>query len=228
MPYVIRMAPSSVSTRDRQSPDVRRAQLLDAAVSAIAAHGFDGVTVRDVAQHAHVSAGLLHHYFDSFPELIAEAFARCAQASIDRLAAAVAACPGPLERLDRLVTLYAPVERDEDWLLWLSAWGAAPRQEGLRATAERLHVAWTEQFHAVLRDGVQAGVFDCPEPLRATRRLISLLDGLATQIIALGVLEPSEIAHDIGLAVARETGRSLTDFPGIASIGTARAAGPRR
>jgi AcrR family transcriptional regulator len=206
-------------SRDRRPPQARRAQLLAAATAAIAAHGFDGVTVRDVAREAGVSPGLLHHYFDSFEELVAAAFAASVQAGIERLTAEVAARSDPRDRLDRLIAVYAPTAGDREWLLWLSAWGAAPRQPALRVTADRLHTVWTDQFRSVLEEGVAAGAFRCPDPAAAARRLVSLLDGFGTQVVALEVLAPAQIATDLTLAVARETGLDPADFPGIAAVG---------
>ncbi|MFI7633938.1 TetR/AcrR family transcriptional regulator [Nonomuraea sp. NPDC049400] len=43
----------------------RREQLLDAALRVFAAKGVDGATVKDVAQAAGVTPGLLYRYFDS-------------------------------------------------------------------------------------------------------------------------------------------------------------------
>jgi AcrR family transcriptional regulator len=214
------MSTGSPAPRDRRAPEERRAQLLDAANSAIGVRGFDGVSVRDVAKQANVSTGLLHHYFDSFHAMLAEAFAHEARNDIDRIAAATAALASPLERLDRLVAMYAPRADDPGWFIWFSAWSAAPRQPQLRQTVERLHAEWTRQFEEVLTDGADAGIFRCPEPAGATRRIVSLMDGLATQVVALESVHASDVARDIAIATAAETGLMPEDFPEIRAIGT--------
>jgi AcrR family transcriptional regulator len=206
--------------RDRRAPAERRAQLLEAANAVITVRGFDGVSVRDVAKQANVSTGLLHHYFESFPSMLAEAFAHEARNDIDRIAAAAAAVPSPLARLDRLVAMYAPRADDPGWFIWFSAWSAAPRQPKLRETVERLHREWTRQFEEVIAEGAAAGRFTCPDPVGSTRRIVSLMDGLATQVVALESLHASDVAHDIAIATASETGLTPEDFPEIAEIGT--------
>jgi AcrR family transcriptional regulator len=213
------MASQAVPIRDRRAPEERRALLVEAAGAVIAIRGFDGATVRDVARQANVSTGLLHHYFDSFPDLLAEAFAKEAEDERDRLSAATRAIPEPLPRLDTLVALYAPRADDPSWFIWFSAWSAAPRQPKLRRSAERIHREWSTQFEDVLRDGARAEAFSCADPPGATRRLLSLMDGLATQVVAIRSLDASEVAGDIAIAVAAETGLTPQDFPEIARIG---------
>jgi AcrR family transcriptional regulator len=214
------MATQAAPVRDRRAPEERRALLLEAAGAVIAVRGFDGATVRDVARQANVSTGLLHHYFDSFPDLLAEAFAREAEVDKHRLSAAAAAIPDALPRLDMLVALYAPRADDPGWFLWFSAWSAAARQPKLRQSAERIHREWASQFEEVLAAGTLSRAFTCADPPGTTRRLMSLMDGLATQVVAIRSLEASDVARDIAIAVAAETGLAPEDFPEVARIGT--------
>jgi AcrR family transcriptional regulator len=214
------MASQATPIRDRRAPEERRALLLQAASAVVGVRGFDGATVRDVARQANVSTGLLHHYFDSFPDLLAEAFAQEAEDEKERISAAAAGVPEPLARLDKLVALYAPRADDPGWFIWFSAWSAAPRQPKLRQSAERIHREWSSQFEGVLREGARGGLFTCPDPAGTTRRLLSLMDGLATQVVAIRSVAASDVAHDIAVAVAAETGLTPEDFPEVSRIGT--------
>jgi AcrR family transcriptional regulator len=58
-----------VSRRERAA--WRRERLLDAALDVFVERGFGAATVRDIAQAAGVTAGLLYHYFDSKEALLA-------------------------------------------------------------------------------------------------------------------------------------------------------------
>ena len=78
-PVVVRLAgsltlPAPSTTRTRQPPALRRDETPEAALRAIRRHGFAVATVCDVAREARVPTGLIHHYFASFPELLAAAF----------------------------------------------------------------------------------------------------------------------------------------------------------
>ena len=52
---------------------VRRRALIGAAIEAIHAEGYCGVTVAEIARRAGVSYGLAHHYFGSKEQLLAAA-----------------------------------------------------------------------------------------------------------------------------------------------------------
>lgn len=82
--------------RKGAGPDVR-AVILDAAEELFSAHGFYGVTVRDVAAAAGVDTALVHYYFGAKRELFDAVLARRAdtvnQARLDAMAAYQAAHP---------------------------------------------------------------------------------------------------------------------------------------
>ena len=76
-----------VPTRGRRDPrgELRRAELLEAAIHLIGAHGLDGVTHRAVAAEAGVPAASTSYYFRSKDELIDEALRTLATREIERL-----------------------------------------------------------------------------------------------------------------------------------------------
>ncbi len=80
-------AATRVPTRGRRDPrgELRRAELLEAAIHLIGAHGLDGVTHRAVAAEAGVPAASTSYYFRSKDELIDEALHTLATREIERL-----------------------------------------------------------------------------------------------------------------------------------------------
>lgn len=69
------MSDISVRTRDVSAGKIatRRRELADAALTAIAAHGFANTGLRDIAAHTDLSLGILHYYFDGKDDLIGQA-----------------------------------------------------------------------------------------------------------------------------------------------------------
>jgi TetR/AcrR family transcriptional regulator, cholesterol catabolism regulator len=55
----------------REHAERRREELIDAALATFASKGVDGASVKDVAEAASVTPGLLYHYFSSKEALIA-------------------------------------------------------------------------------------------------------------------------------------------------------------
>ncbi len=71
---------SGAAKRPRRTKAEQRAesleQILDAAEFLFSKHGFDGVTLRDVAQRVGIHTTLLHYYFKDKTNLFEEVFAR--------------------------------------------------------------------------------------------------------------------------------------------------------
>ena len=166
------------------TPEQRRAAIVDATVGVMLRRGIAAATVRDVAAEMGTSSGLIHHYFGSMDELLAEAFEQVASADLSRTWAAVEAEPDPIERL---AVFFANYNRPgEQWSMqvWLDAWAEAARRPALQQTSRRLNEEWQGLVATLIRVGVSAGVMECHEPDAAAWRIISLLDGLALQSVA--------------------------------------------
>lgn len=168
----------------RMSPKERRDAILDAALVVARRKGLATTTVRDVAAEMGTSSGLVHHYFESMDDVLAEAFARAARIGLDTVSAAVTRAAGPREAMMTFLASYAPAERDWGFQLWLDAWSEAARRPALRETSVKLNVAWQELVAGLISEGREQGLFDCPDPGGAAWRIISLLDGLVLQVVA--------------------------------------------
>ena len=73
------------SPRTRKGTATRQ-RLLDTAVKLFASTGYDAVTMRAIAREAGVSTGLAYRYFDGKEALVAELYARLAQAFVEGVA----------------------------------------------------------------------------------------------------------------------------------------------
>jgi AcrR family transcriptional regulator len=104
---------SAASTEKLEQPRKRkldaRATILDAAERLFAEHGFEGCTLRDVADKAKVNQGMIHYFFKTKETLFREAYVRRGQVIVDerlRLLDAEEALAGqkpiPVERLIEL------------------------------------------------------------------------------------------------------------------------------
>ena len=205
----------------RMSPAERRAEILDATLRLIIRQGMAATTVRDVAGEMGTSSGLIHHYFASMDDLLAEAFEQVATADLTRIADAIAPIDDPVERLEVFFTGYT--RADEDWAvqLWLDAWADAARRPALQRTSRRLNEEWQELVAGLIREGVREGVMRCGDPGAAAWRIVSLLDGLALQVVAHADLVSRDEASgwarehtEIELGLPRGALRSRVLLPG--------------
>jgi AcrR family transcriptional regulator len=170
----------------RMTPSQRRDAIVDAALSVALAKGLGSTTVRDVAAVMGTSSGLIHHYFESMDDVLAAAFERVAAADLEATAAAMAATESPTAAVVEYLRTYAPADKDWAFQFWLDAWSEAARRPALRATSRRLNLAWQELLQRTIVAGVASGEFRCEDPVGAAWRMVSMLDGLALQVVAHG------------------------------------------
>ncbi|HJP89257.1 MAG TPA: TetR family transcriptional regulator C-terminal domain-containing protein [Candidatus Limnocylindrales bacterium] len=188
------------------SPADRRAAIVNAALAVARRKGLAATTVRDVALEMGTSSGLIHHYFDSMDEVLAAAFEQVAAEDLAETEKMLAG-GDPLAVLAGFLRSYAPVGDDWAFQLWLDAWAEAARSPVLRATSARLNLAWATLLERAIRAGVEAGVFRCPDPTGAAWRILSLVDGLALQVVAhQTIVDRADMLAWASLATERELG----------------------
>ncbi len=168
----------------RMSPQDRRETIVDAAIAVARRKGLAATTVRDVASEMGTSSGLIHHYFDSMDEVLAAAFERVAGDDLEQTQVLLDEAKDPRGVLAAFLSSYAPVGDDWAFQLWLDAWAEAARRPALRDASRRLNLAWAAMLETAIRDGIRDGTFRSSDPAGAAWRILSLVDGLALQVVA--------------------------------------------
>jgi AcrR family transcriptional regulator len=191
----------------RLSPADRREAIVDAAIAVALHKGLASTTVRDVAAEMGTSSGLVHHYFASMDDVLAAAFERVAEQDLAASVTAMAAASSPLAALRVFFRTYAPADKDWAFQLWLDAWAEAARRPAVQATSRRLNLAWQELLARTIRAGTADGSFRCADPAEASWRILSLLDGLALQLVAHGTtIARRDVVAWASAAAERELG----------------------
>ncbi|MBA3234391.1 MAG: TetR family transcriptional regulator C-terminal domain-containing protein [Chloroflexi bacterium] len=170
----------------RMNPADRRATIVSAALEVAVVKGLASTTVRDVAAAMGTSSGLIHHYFESMDDVLAAAFEQVARQDLDLSERLMAQAPDPVAALRTFFVTYTPADKDWAFQLWLDAWAEAARRPAIQATSRRLNLEWQALLESTISAGVSAGTFSCVDPRGAAWRILSLLDGLALQVVAHG------------------------------------------
>lgn len=174
----------------RMSPEERRAAIVAAARAVMARRGIAGTTVRDVAAELGTSSGLIHHYYASMDELLAEAFDQAARADLVEVLEGLTQGRDAVEKLAIFFDTYDRGMRDGSgdfgMQIWLDAWAEAARRPALRRTSRRLNEEWQRALAGVIHAGVAQGDMHCDDPDASAWRILSLLDGLILQVVAHG------------------------------------------
>jgi AcrR family transcriptional regulator len=189
------------------APDQRRDAIVAAALDVAVVKGLASTTVRDVANRMGTSSGLIHHYFASMDDVLAAAFELVATQDLALSARAMADADTPLEALRIFFRTYTPADKDWAFQLWLDAWAEAGRRPAVQATSRRLNLEWQGLLERTIGDGVRARVFTCDDPAGAAWRILSLLDGLALQVVAHGTtIDRADVVAWSTTAAERELG----------------------
>jgi AcrR family transcriptional regulator len=166
------------------SAERRRDAIIDAALAVARRKGLAATTVRDVAAEMGSSSGLIHHYFETMDDVVAAAFERVAGEDLVETEVLLREAGDPTGVVRAFLSSYAPVGEDWAFQLWLDAWAEAARRPALREVSARLNLAWAAMLERAIRDGVKEGVFRTDDPAGAAWRILSLVDGLALQVVA--------------------------------------------
>jgi AcrR family transcriptional regulator len=168
------------------TPAERREAIVAATVDVARRKGLASTTVRDVAAEMGTSSGLIHHYFTSMDEVLAAAFEVVARQDLELSARLMAEASSPVDAIRVFFRTYTPSDKDWAFQLWLDAWAEAARRPAVQATSRRLNLEWQELLERTIAAGVHDGAFRCADPGAAAWRILSLLDGLALQVVAHG------------------------------------------
>ncbi|MEU4538001.1 TetR family transcriptional regulator C-terminal domain-containing protein [Streptosporangium sp. NPDC023825] len=192
---------------------LRREDLLRTACDVIAAQGFGHTRTADIAQAAGVSQALLFYHFETKEKLFAQAFSYAAQLDLDALVKVEESGGSPLERLRALLRFYPPSGKSKSWALWIDAWAESMRNAELEEMSRRIDLRWKDTLRAIIDDGVAAGIFTCADSEGATWRVMSLIDGLSTQVtVHRRVLSRARMIEFIRTAAAAELGLSPAEL----------------
>ena len=138
--------------------EVQRVKFAEAAMSLIAQHGLEGVTMRAVAREAGLSYGSLFHYFSSKDELLMHAVRHSTTLQTNRINKFTSRYSG-LKALEHLLcddVIINEFSRD-DWMVWLTFLYKAALQKSFAKTYAELIDGWQARIAGLLEDAQRGG-----------------------------------------------------------------------
>ena len=166
---------SPVRLRRVDAGDVRRRQLIEATIGAIAELGFNATTIAEIARRADVSTGLVSFYFGDKDGLL-EATLRHLARELSRTAAArMRDATTPRDRIQAVIetTLGASQFERRIGAVWLAFWGQVSHSPRF----SRVQRAYLRRTAGNLRFALRPILM--PAPARALAETIAaLIDGL--------------------------------------------------
>lgn len=177
-------------------PSGRMLQILTEACRLFATRGFDGVSVRDIAEECGISKATLYHYFPDKDAILRPLVLGITRSLHLHVAAALPQDAGPVERLRVFMTESVRFFEQHRWACIVSStvFWTDPK---LRHRRQRIE--WRDRHEALLRgilaDGVEAGVFRIPDIGMAGRLIFGALNWMPRWFDPKGPLSGTEIAE---------------------------------
>ncbi len=138
--------------------DLQRERFAEAAMSLIARHGLEGLTMRAVAAEADLSYGSLFHYFESKDELLKHAIHLSTSSQTRRVNEFTSRYAG-LTALEHLLCDDAIIDESsrEAWMVWMTFQYKVALQASFAELHSELIEGWLGRITQLLRDAQLAG-----------------------------------------------------------------------
>lgn len=162
MTSAVQLDPADAARQARA--EQRSAQLLDAAARLMERDGSHAVSMQAVAAEAGVSVGLIYRYFGGKDDLLLAVIVGVLDSFAAQVPAAVeAAGDDPVHRLAAAFRAYCEVIDQHRHAAVLTYRETKSLDDAGRARIKELEVQTSEPLRAVLREGVEAGLFRVPD-----------------------------------------------------------------
>jgi len=166
----------------REAPEIRRANLVQAAIRCLSEGGMSAFKLERIAAEAGVSLGLLSHYFTDKNELLTEVYRAALYEDVNRKIAELDdknAAGSPTERLCRLIDAIIDPEylKPANLTVWLALWGEIVVNPDLRRAHRTLYRSYLKSL-AELIGTVAEERRRQVNAVEIARNLQALIDGL--------------------------------------------------
>ena len=176
-----------------------------AALRLIARHGFEAVTMRQIAAEVGVQAGALYRYTPDKQALLADLM----QAHMDDLRTALSALPplaDPVAALDRFARFHVGFHLDRAEAVFVANMELRSLTPAHFARIEAARRAYEDALDRILARGADTGAFVLPDTRLATRAIIAMLTGVTQWFRDDGPLTRVQVADHYAAMTLRLAG----------------------
>ncbi|UGY08425.1 TetR family transcriptional regulator C-terminal domain-containing protein [Phyllobacterium pellucidum] len=199
----------------REGEDKRREDLIAATLECVAERGLAGATVREIAQRAGVTAGLIRYYFPTKDELIGAAYRAVMQRMTVQASDALrSANDDPRARLYAFVTanLGQPIMDPHNLSLWAGFIALVHADPAMAAAHRDGYLGFRDELEILIRDALLSA--SAPAESRHTRShaiaINAIIDGLWLEgCLAGDIFSEGELAETGISAIEAVLGISL-------------------
>jgi AcrR family transcriptional regulator len=167
----------------RKPPEVRAAEIRDAACAIALETGLYSVTLRAIATRVGVAPALVAHYEPNMEALLAASFTRIVQAELTEVSEHIPDQSSPTAALRHLISTLLEPGRAETTAIWLDAWSLGRRVDLISLAVRQQMDAWQDFVLGIMQAGLASGEFATDEPDTVAWQLVGMIDGLNAQAL---------------------------------------------
>ncbi|MEY9852028.1 AcrR family transcriptional regulator [Leifsonia sp. EB41] len=166
--------------------DERRADLIEAALSAVGERGLRSLSLADVAAKAGLTRGAILYYYEDLDQLLVEAHRAGLERFCDHRDAVVAGIPEPQLQLAAAIREGLPSGPDDALMRLLYEFDVLAGTSTLHdELVERMYLRQLATYTGILERGAAAGVFAPALPVETlAMNLVALEDAYGLHIVA--------------------------------------------
>ena len=163
--------------------NMRRAQLTAAAYKVVAQKGYNDFTIKDIAEEAGLSTGLVHYYFKNKEDLLLKLLKEMNANLRDSLKKALGELSEPRDKLVAFCDeAFALVEKEKAYFyVIIDFWAQINHDARIRQANVRLFQSYRDEIAAILHEGVARGVFLVDDVKLTSVIIIALIQGTIIQ-----------------------------------------------
>ncbi len=180
--------------------NLRRAQLTGAAYKVVAQKGYNDFTIKDIAEEAGLSTGLVHYYFKNKEDLLFKLLKEMNANLRDNLKKALMDLTEPKDKLMAFCDeAFELVDKEKAYFyVLIDFWAQMNHDNRIRQANVKLFQSYRDEISSIIEEGITKGVFAAMDVKFTSVIVISLIQGTIIQyVIDNGAFDYRELKEKI-------------------------------
>jgi AcrR family transcriptional regulator len=167
----------------------------EAAVKAIAKHGFEAASLRDIAKEVGIRAPSLYNYISSKEQLLYELMKDPLTSMLTEYRALVKDIDDPAEKLRVFVQVHLNFHLHSRLDVFIGNMELRSLSASHYRTISNLREEYARVLQGIIEEGVKAGVFEAPEPRVISLVMLGMLSGVCNWYQPNGAMSASDMTE---------------------------------
>ena len=159
--------------------------MIKAAYNVVGQKGYYNFTIRDIAQEAGMSTGLVHYYFKNKEHLLLSLLKEINKNILTTLNRSISKAQDPREKLNIFMRQAFDLVTNEKYysFLVLDFWTQVNKNERMKRANIKLFKSYRDEVTAILTEGVEKDVFVKMDVVYTAAVIISMIQGMIIQYV---------------------------------------------